>query len=181
MGQRKTLRQILELLPELVKDVRACEESLIDGKQYARRSYVRSLLAMIEGTVHCIKELEFAELYARERPHIPTLVALKEVVFDIDKHGKVKENVKYVNSASNLLFVVNMFYSIFKKQLDLGIGTSKWDNFKTAIKIRNRITHPKETGDLTVSETELSVMKDVNEWFNGIIKDVIEHVANYYK
>jgi hypothetical protein len=180
MGQKKTLKQILELLPELIKDVAACEESVTDGNQHARRSYVRSLLAMIEGTIHCVKELEFAELYAREKPHIPTLVVLKEVVFDIDKNGRIKEKVKYVDSASNLRFVVNMFNSIFEKQLDLGIGTSKWDNFKTAIKISNRITHPKEN-DLSVSETELSVMKDVNEWFNGIIKDVIELVSNYYK
>jgi hypothetical protein len=181
MGQRKTPKQILEPLTDLVKDVDACEKSLVDGNQHAQRSYVRSLVAMIEGTIHCVKELEFAELYARKKTDIPTLVALKEVVFDIDENGKIKKKEKYVNPASNLRFVVNMFNSIFGKQLDLGIGTSKWDNFKTAIKIRNRITHPKETNDLSVSETELSVMKDVNEWFNGIIKDVIEHVANYYK
>ena len=87
MGQRKTLRQILEILPELVRDVEACEESLNDAndKQHLRRSYVRALFTMIEGTVHSIKELEFAELNSREKLHIPTLVALKESVFEVDR------------------------------------------------------------------------------------------------
>ena len=50
-----------------------------------------------------------------------------------------------------------------------------------AIKIRNRITHPKEVNDITISDDELLIIKKVNEWFNGIIKDMIEHIREYYK
>ena len=183
MGQRKTLRQILEILPEIVRDVEACEESLNDakGKQHLRRSYVRALFTMIEGTVHSIKELEFAELNSREKPHIPTLVALKENVFKIDRRGKIQEGVKFVPMANNLRFAGNIFNKTFEKQLNLGVGATEWENFKTSIKIRNRITHPKEVNDITISDDELLIIKKVNEWFNGIIKDMIEHIREYYK
>ena len=183
MGQKKTLRQILEILPELVRDVEACEESLNDAndKQHLRRSYVRALFTMIEGTVHSIKELEFAELNSREKSHIPTLVALKESVFEVDRRGKIQEGVKFVQIANNLRFAANIFDKTFDKQLDLGIGATKWENFKTSIKIRNRITHPKKVDDITISDDELLIIKQVNEWFNGIIKDMIKHISEYYK
>lgn len=181
MEQKKTLKQILELLPELVRDVSDCEESLAEDKQYLRRSYVRSLFAMIEGTIHCVKELEFGELYTRKKACIPTLVALKEEMFDIDEKGKIKKNTKFVMSANNLRFMVNTFERLYGKDLDLGIGTLRWTSFKRAIKIRNRITHPKEPGDLNISGKELAIAKNVNEWFNGIVKDIIEHISLFYK
>lgn len=183
MSQKKTLKQILELLPELIKDVSACEESLCvaEDKQPLRRSYIRSLFAMIEGTVHSIKVLEFAELYSRENPHIPTIVALKEKVFEIDVKGKIKEKDKFIQLTRNLRFTANVFHVTFSHQLDLGIGSSKWESFKAAIKIRNRITHPKDIADYNIDDKELSNIKQVNEWFNSIVKDIIEHVSEYYK
>ena len=181
MAQQKTLKQILALLPELVRDVSDCEKSLDEDKQYLRRSYVRSLFAMIEGTIHCVKELEFAELYAHKKTSIPTLVALKEKMFDIDEKGKIKENTKFVKSVNNLRFMVNTFDRLYGKKLDLGIGKSIWTSFKSAIKIRNRITHPKEPGDLNISDRELAIAKNVNEWFNVIVKDIIEHISDFYK
>lgn len=177
----KTLKQILDPLLELTRDVVACEKQLDDGEQHSRRSYIRSLFAMIEGTIYCVKELEFAELYSRERKDIPTLVALKETVFEINSKGEVSEKTKFVKTANNLRFIANCFKKIFGKELELNIGTSQWDNFTKAIKVRNRITHPKETTDLQITEEELLFVKDVNVWFNGIIKEIIEHVSFYYK
>jgi len=177
----KTLKQILDPLLELTRDVAACEKQLVAGEQHSRRSYIRSLFAMIEGTIYCVKELEFAELYSREKKDIRTLVALKETVFEITSKGDVSEKVKFVQTSSNLRFMAKCFQYIFGKQLELNVGSSKWDSFIKAIKVRNRITHPKTSTDLQISDDDLHLVTDVNEWFNEIIKEIIEHVSVYYK
>lgn len=63
MGKRKSLRQIIEPLKNLINDVRNCEATLDKRSPHTQLSYVRSVFAMIEGTIHCVKELEFAEAY----------------------------------------------------------------------------------------------------------------------
>ena len=181
MGKKKTRKQILEPLPEMLRDVAACEEYLTDGKQPSRRSYVRSLFAMIEGSIHCLKELEFAELYSKEKKYIRTLVALKGVSFEVKPNGGINETDKFLQTSTNLRFMAKQFEAIFGKKLELGVGSSKWADFTKAIKLRNRITHPKQTTDLHISDDEIKLAVDVNAWFNQIIKEVIEHVSVYYE
>ncbi len=181
MGKRKSLRQIIEPLKNLIDDVRNCEATLDKRSPHTQLSYVRSVFAMIEGTIHCVKELEFAEAYKQGKASIPEFVALKECGIEIKDNGKIRESDKFVPTVNNLRFMSRMFHKIFNKELDLGNGTTSWENFKKAVKIRNRVTHPKESGDLNITQEELKTIKSVNVWFNSIVKEILQTVNTFYQ
>jgi hypothetical protein len=136
---------------------------------------------MIEGTIHCVKELEFAEAYKHGKASIPEFVALKELDIKIKDNGTLRESDKFVPTANNLRFMAEMFHKIFNKKLDLGIGMPSWEDFKKAVKIRNRVTHPKESGDLNITEDELTTIKSVESWFNSIVKEILQTVNTFYQ
>jgi len=181
MGKRKTLKQILEPIKNLIDDVHNCEATLDKRFPHTRLSYVRSVFAMIEGTIHCVKELEFAEAYKHGKASIPEFVALKERIVEIKNNGNIRESDKFVPTVNNLRFMSRMFRKIFGKELGLEIGTTSWENFKNAVKIRNRITHPKGWGDIDLTEEELETIKSVNVWFNSIIEQIFQTVGKFYQ
>ena len=139
---KKNLKQILELLSDLVKDMNTAEEKL-DNQQYSRRVYVRTLFAMIEGVTYAMKLALFG--IAREycKLEVPDLVVLKGDTFDLDNKGKIQPKSKYFRIPDNLRFTVRTVEHVLKSSIDLGVGTQDLANFKKAIKIRNNITHPK--------------------------------------
>ena len=61
---KKSLQQIFELLPTLVNDVKIAKDN-IDDKQYSRRVYIRTLFAMIEGSIYAMKIALFNIFYNR--------------------------------------------------------------------------------------------------------------------
>jgi len=66
---------------------------------------------------------------------------------------------------------------LFGTTVDLPVGSTSWQEFLTAIEVRNRITHPKDTADLQVSDNEIAVCKRVCGWFNERIADFIAGIT----
>ena len=59
-------------------------------------------------------------------------------------------------------------------QADLGVGGKCWADFVKVQEIRNRITHPKSGAQLTVSDEEIEMCKNVCSWFNSLVASFIE-------
>lgn len=176
---KKTLQQILGLLPTLVEDVNTAEEKL-DGQQYSRRVYVRTLFAMIEGVTYAMKLALFGIGREYCKLKVPDLVVLKESTFDLNPKGKIQEKPKHFRTADNLRFTVRTVEHVLKSSIDLGVGTQDWTNFKKAIKIRNHITHPKKPEDFVISDAELKCICSVNSWFNEIVKEMMKALTDYF-
>lgn len=176
---KKTLQQILGLLPTLVEDVNTAEEKL-NGQQYSRRVYVRTLFAMIEGVIYAMKLALF--VIGREycKLKVPDLVVLKESTFDLNPKGEIQEKPKHLRTADNLRFTVRTIERVLKSSINLGVGTQDWTNFKKGIKIRNHITHPKKREDFVISDAELRCICSVNSWFNEIVKEMMKALTDYF-
>ena len=99
---------------------------------------------------------------------------------DIANKKYVDDNAGGATSKSSKTADYTITTSDFGKIIELGVGSSKWDDFTKPIKLRNRITHPKQTTDILISDDELQLAVDVNAWFNQIINEVIGHVSVYY-
>jgi hypothetical protein len=54
-----------------------------------------------------------------------------------------------------------------EKNSELDVGGSEWQSFLEAIKVRNRITHPKKTADLVVSQDDLKNVIKTFEWLDS--------------
>jgi hypothetical protein len=58
----------------------------------------------------------------------------------------------------------------------------EWDAYILATRIRHRLTHPKDVGELTVSETEFNgALFKTWEWFNRVFEEVVRSVYEQAK
>lgn len=177
---KKSIQQILALLPALVEDMKTVEEKL-DNQQYTRRAYVRSLFAMIEGVTYAMKIAIFG--IARSPVNhgnleVPDLVVLKGSTFDLNDKGEIQEKEKHFRISDNLRFTIKSINRVLGSSIDLG-GTQNWANFVRAVKIRNHVTHPKNLDDLNISDENLECIRAVNSWFNDIVVAMMAGLKNF--
>jgi hypothetical protein len=177
----KTFQEILGLLPHLVKDVEKSERKL-NNQGYSRRVYVRTLFAMIEGVIYAMKQVLFVIARSSSKISklkIPDLVVLKESTFYLNDKGEIKEKEKHYRTSENLKFTARMVNKVLGTNINLGIGTQNWLNFRKALKIRNNVTHPKNRNDLEISEEDLQCIHCVNLWFNEIVQVIMVSLKNF--
>src|SRR5262249_13758111 len=144
-----------------------------NDKQFWRRALVRSLFAFIEGMNFRLKR---GVLVVNERIPLNLTTAelslLKEEQYIIDKGEPVtrKANIRLVD---NLEFSFKMYFErLFDRPYDLKKGTKGWEAFIQSIKIRDRITHPKASIQMSITDDELEIIKQTFDWYRAVSKDV---------
>lgn len=151
---------------------RAEKEMVVNDDSYSRRNYIRALSAMIEGTIYILKRTVL--LAASTGPgalSIAELALLKEESFYLTDNGVPKVQKKYTKTSDNLLFTKSCLEKAFGYSLDLNATPDNLKEFKQAISIRNRITHPKELHEFEVSKEESELARRVYQWFGTFVAD----------
>jgi hypothetical protein len=168
------------LMP-LLEDANVAETLLdTDDSQFNRRAYVRSVFAMIEGTVWILKQLV---LEAPAAPGLTKTLSVGEYAlladrsFDLSSGGEVRQQTKYLKLSENLRFTFRTAGKYFRVSFDLQIGKAPWNSFLMAQAIRNRITHPKARADYTITDDELQRVRDTCSWFNTLLWSFAEGIV----
>lgn len=170
-------------LGDLINPIRAMAQDVIDAEEilkvredcHSRRSYVRALFAFVEGSVYFIKQTAFT---AAIRSQIPLSLGfhalLREETYSLDdKGGIIIQTDRFPPAANNLRFAVKCVNEIFGSSISID-SSRHWGDFKMAIKIRNRITHPKDLVEFEVSADETTLCQRVfNDWFFGLVSDLV--------
>jgi hypothetical protein len=161
----RRVEKMLTLAAELSVDAivshsRAKEE----GTDYARRQYVRSVFAMIEGTIYVMKLL--AKRPDIERFSAAELSLLSEESYDLNDMGKPIIRPHYLKLEKNIKFSFSMYAKSCDVSYILPVQEPGWNALKQSIKVRNRLMHPKNPGDLDVTNDELNNVEIADEWFN---------------
>jgi len=171
-------------LLRFLRDAEAAE-ALLDASdtQFARRTYIRALFAYIEGAVWILKYTCRNGRRYKSSPGISPgeYALLGDVSYDLKENGDVFEQAKFLRLPENLRFCVKMFNRLFGSAIDLKVGETNWQNFKQAIAIRHRITHPKHDTDFDISDAEIDQCKQTCLWFNQISSDAIHAVFDSSK
>lgn len=156
----------------LLDDAHAAEEllELSDG-QFQRRAYVRSTIAVIEGTIWLLKRtcLGASDPNKSRRLSIAEFAMLSDQTYELKRNGEVRTSTKFLKLADNLRFTIKTCNRLFGCNLDLQVGDAAWDRFLNTVEVRNRITHPKVVADFDIADREIEDCKQVVEWFNVII------------
>jgi hypothetical protein len=82
----------------------------------------------------------------------------------LDDKRQVKWTKAKTPTASNLQFAFRMYAKASQIDYTLPRGDSGWQDFKRAIKVRDRLTHPKRPQDLEVSEDETQTVLRAYKW-----------------
>ena len=170
-------REYTEPILKLLEDAKTAESQLdVGDSQFMRRAYVRSVFAYIEGATWLIKQtsLRVASESGFKPKDLGTYAILNDECYDLNDKGEVTTRSKFLRSSDNLRFAVCNFNSLFRSAIDLGVGAVPWNNFLAAIKVRNRLMHPKNTQEFDVSASEIQSAKNVCWWFNELMKQTME-------
>jgi hypothetical protein len=166
--------QLYALLDELAKEL----GTLLQGKhrdtlsQPERRMYVRSAFATIEAWLYVWKRIA---LSAHPDPKCSTIseaerTFAQEHEYRLTDSGEVETRRTKISLAANLRFGFKLLAKAASVPSELDVSGSEWQTFRRAIKIRDRITHPKSVSDLNISDEDFN---DVSVGFGWVL---ISHV-----
>lgn len=128
------------------------------------RSYVRSVFSFIEGVLFSLKQ---------ECLTFPEELTLEQKLIILERSAKPKENgtasmdSQNIPLMLNIKFTFNLFHKVFETRRKVNFNGQGFDAFAKAIKIRNRITHPKTANDLKISEENFQIVHHAHLWFES--------------
>lgn len=167
----------------LLEDVKSSYDLILSNdNQGWRRAYVRAVFASIEGSIFLVKqvifshvELESIDLSSAERAF------LLEETYQLDDQGNVSIKPHYgIRLTQNIRFVWNLTTRVFGNNEILNVAGSEWNSLQEAIKVRNRITHPKSSTDLLMSDEDLKHTVVAFEWIKSIIDELWGYSVDAY-
>lgn len=175
------LKDTLDPLLALLQDTKTAEELLAQTPtQFFRRAYIRSSFAYIEGTVWILKRtcLGAAAGIGHGVFSPAEYALLSDESYELSNSGAPMAQTKYLRLADNVKFTNKMLTKFFGSNLQVEYSKKSWNNFRTAVDFRNRITHPKSVQDYTVSDTELEVCREATHWFNAIVDKQVSAIQS---
>jgi hypothetical protein len=135
-----------------------------------RRIFIRSLFAYIEGT--CFRLKQDVRLFKECSPQEDSIISEKSYV--LDEKGSIKKRDLYLRPIENIRFAFRIYAGCFGPGFKLKTDGNGWNSYKNALKIRNRITHPKKIEDLKIPDEEWACIVNARTWFDGEYQRLLE-------
>ena len=153
----RRMRRLGELVDELRGDVDQAIEEMedYDDDQFSRRTYVRTVFAMIEGAVFALKQEALEQS------------CLGKFDLSSDDLAKLAEKSGYLSFRENIKFTFPIFARAFGEtfKFDPSLGQAQgWRSLCQAKEVRDHLMHPKSVDQLEVNDSDLSTVKDAAEW-----------------
>ncbi len=198
---RDVTEDVLHATDVLVADVNRARMALQNHEDgYNKRAYVRAVFAFVEGGVFGAKHLAlvWAELNrafcesSKTAGHEPAewmrwvpLTTEEQAQIEDDaspRAGNRKANTrkKYLSMKPNIKFAFRVLAKSLGKEFSLNLGGTGWRAFRDAVDIRNRVTHPKSSAQLVISNDDILAVRDADDWFrkslNALFKTVFADI-----
>lgn len=133
-----------------------------------RREAIRTVFAAVEGIVWVYRE--HVRETARDLGRITTLqdFAIQEKSYAIGERGDLVEQIRFVPITTMVRLVTKIAAEV-SSGFAVDFSHVGWANLKTAITVRNRLTHPKSLADLSINQNELDTAKSGFFWLLALV------------
>ena len=166
--------ELKEVYKILFADVVQAGESLaVTPSDFANRSFVRTYFAYVEGVVFLLREVLRATcdgtdiLTASENA---TLNGQRLKKLDNGDEELVPFNQGMSESLKFMLRTYPKGHGINNYEPKLGSG---WQSMMAAIKIRDRLMHPKSLVSLMLTQTEVVCIDGAREWWHESVRSLL--------
>ena len=145
---------------------------------YGRRAFVRSVFTAIEGTLYILRSDIIADIESGQyRPPLAEEVILREESYYLDTNKlSGVSSPRYTPVDVMLRFTLRSLASAHNVGYEMDTSTDGWRAFRVAIKVRNRITHPKDPDEFMVTDSELKDSIKAYDWFYAEYRHVHTHI-----
>ena len=154
---------IAEASLELAQDFSYCSNALKKDiqSQFWRRTMVRTLFASTELLTHAVRQnLMYYSQAGIIELSLPELTILEEKSYGLKNNGKISVQKMKLRTADNFRFSLSLFHERMATGYLLDFGGNGWQSFLESLKIRDRITHPKNLDEITVLDDELEILSN---------------------
>jgi hypothetical protein len=170
--QQADERSTSELIHVLGQDIERCQAALTadfdaghataDGDfhadyEFSARQLIRAIFAFIEAVTFSVKVQSAWRCMEEEIPiQDAERFFATDIEFTVNDKGEVAERQAHIRLVDNIRFAFRLHEKSLKLPATFSPSTAKWwPNLKTAIKVRDRLTHPKMPQDIDVSGDEI--------------------------
>lgn len=164
------------LLPALYEELRTDVLSLlkVNGETFAKaadltaiekRAFVKAVFSYIEALTFALKDFALHNCGDSLTPAEQLLA--REQSFEVGDDGELEERVAKIRTLSNIRFAFRLAAKVDKVSFRLDVSKSGWQELRRALKVRDRLMHPKRREDLSVSEDEFNDALGAFTWFSS--------------
>jgi hypothetical protein len=139
---------------------------------FRKRTYVKTVFQYVEGILFAMKRIILEHIDDLKDSEIIRLQEFKMVGLSIDK---LKEEPVWLSLEENIKFTFNRYGKVRAQNYQTRFDCAEWDIFKECIKIRNRITHPKHSSEMIITDEDVIKVKASYDWFFKILNELQQH------
>lgn len=148
-----------------------------DDKSELKRYYIRTFFSMVEAISYSTRQI-LLDKHIKNQIELSSeeTYILKEKSIGIDPNGNIKSLDRYFSFESLFKFTYKTYSrhqdkeSMYKSLM----SDSRYNCFKKALEIRNRITHPKRPESILISKSEFDKLCKAHDWFHNFIIEILE-------
>jgi hypothetical protein len=163
----KSLQSLKEFNDESAKDMAECGRAVHTdpNSMFWRRVSIRTFAAHVEGLIYLMKQ-SILQMYPVMKVHFHEgeIAFLKEVSFELNGKGEVMAKPRFPRFIDNFKFVCSSFARVHHSSFKIKYEDDGFCCFKDAIKIRDRLMHPKSKSDLNISDDEFKTARKAWDW-----------------
>jgi hypothetical protein len=163
----KVLNDLNDIIETAAADISMSQKMVKKNHdQFWRRTFVRSLFAGIDGINHHMKHLSIlmAKFHEIDLTHAE-IAMLREETYTLNEKGIAISLKSKLRTKDNLCFTVKIFARACNSAYEINRNCEEWASFSEAIRVRDRLTHPKSSADLNISDAELKTAQKTFKWY----------------
>lgn len=151
----------------------AMKRNIASDDQLSRRDLVRTLFAACEGLIWVFREHIHSSAATAGELRAEEAGALSEVVFSTNEQGRVSSQRRYISISATIRLCVRIACRL-DPALAIRFDDPAWQEFRTFVEMRNRLSHPKALADLHISDTEAVQCVSSFFWLFEIVAQTME-------
>jgi hypothetical protein len=166
MNRRTAVAQLQAVWSVLSSDVDAATTYVqIENTTYAQRTLIRAHFALVEGLSYSLRQVTLASLQGTEFLTEAEVALLREERYSIDEKGRPKTAQQFLKFPDSLLFSIRCYVKNHGANFEPDTQHPGWSAMRMAVKVRDRVTHPKTVESLDLSDEDLQSFVDAAAWW----------------
>jgi hypothetical protein len=164
------LARFLESLKDtFVSDVDVAKRRMMapGASDFDRKTYIRTFFAYVEGMLGGQKDAVISGF--NDLPdHTPAEYAmLQEKRYSLTDKGHALARDMFLPLAPNVLFGFRLFLRLMGASYEPDFSDAGWRAFVEAVRIRNRLTHPRSLEESRVTAEDIAVVQAAEAWHDA--------------
>jgi hypothetical protein len=185
VAHQEALRRLKGMMEVLTNDIEEFADMAIVPNQIipfsSMRAYVRAVFALVEGVSFGFRQIALKAPLADYCLTQGELAVMNEESYGLKDNGEVSISSRFLKVQAGTRFTFAICKRVYEIQTEINYGDSGWDSFIKAIKIRDRLMHPKSVECLDVTDDELGIVSDALKWFLDAVKNTMDGMHAHLK